>query len=73
MGPTVITMLMLETVMKMRTVCSTCSCGILLVGNGMLCAPCGAMCEVSSYTATLHQESRTAEHILSTECDQKAV
>ena len=45
MGPTVITMRMLETVMKTRTVCSICSCGMLLVGNGMLCAPCGAMCE----------------------------
>ena len=45
MGPTVITMRMLETVMKMRTVCSTYSCGMLLVGNGMLRAPRGAMCE----------------------------
>jgi hypothetical protein len=46
MGPTVM-MLMLETVMKMRTVCSTCSCGMLLVGNGNMacCAPPrGAMC-----------------------------
>ena len=58
MGPTVITMRMLETVMKMRTVCSTYSCGMLFVGNGMLRAPRGAMCEseVRGYTiATLHR------------------
>ena len=57
LGPTVITMRMLETVMMMRTVCS---CGMLLVGNGMLRAPRSAMTQCArrrGYRYTLHQDS----------------
>lgn len=70
MGPKVITMLMLETVMKMRTVCSTCSCvaccSLATAIWHVARAPWRHVCE----GVELRYDTRTAEHRLSAECGQ---